>query len=596
MHDEQRYGLRSFLRTIGSLWLAAVLLVLWLVAMACATVFESTHGTEQTLEAFYHSTWFTVLICLLLVNVLAALLLRLPYSRKQTGFVLAHISLIVIFGGAMVTKYLSVNGQLGLVEGDTSDQFNVDREILTITDSGTHASAHVDLTSDIEGCFNPIDFNDTPGVTLGDVRLDVLRYVPDGDWAQQVLDDAPTLQPAVEVTLSRGGTGRPAWIFAGHNGRVGGLPVGYRRIEDRDELARLISDTPTTQPASVGTVRIEYQGATYEFPVEEGLEAAVPVGQTGYTARVLRYLPHATVGDNGGIVNASEEPRNPYIEVELTNAEGSETRRAFARFPDFESMHGPSKAAALRVVFVSGTDSEPATPVEVLGGPDGELYVRFASAGTPVTSHKLEVGSPVPSPWPGHSLTLLRHFEHARVERSFEPIEPVREDRSPALLVRLQAGEQTTEQWIEKHFSVPLALGDVGYELVYTGQEVPLGFSVELERFTVGFYPGGERPRSFESQITITDPQSGRSQSRVVSMNHPTSFGGYTLYQHMYRQDGNRMISYLNVSWDPGKPIVFAGYIGLMVGMLITLVTRMAEYRKQPGARDAGERAVRAEA
>ncbi|MFA5864317.1 MAG: hypothetical protein WC975_06480 [Phycisphaerae bacterium] len=41
------------LRIFGSLWFAAVILMLLLVAMACATVFESTRGTEQTLVEFY---------------------------------------------------------------------------------------------------------------------------------------------------------------------------------------------------------------------------------------------------------------------------------------------------------------------------------------------------------------------------------------------------------------------------------------------------------------------------------------------------------------------------------------------------------------
>lgn len=64
------------LRAIGSLWFAVVLLVLLLVAMACATVFESTRGTEQALAAFYDSWWFELLLALLAVNVLSAVLVR----------------------------------------------------------------------------------------------------------------------------------------------------------------------------------------------------------------------------------------------------------------------------------------------------------------------------------------------------------------------------------------------------------------------------------------------------------------------------------------------------------------------------------------
>jgi len=43
------------LRSIGSLRLAGLLMVLWMVAMAAATVHEVQRGTEPTLKAFYGS-------------------------------------------------------------------------------------------------------------------------------------------------------------------------------------------------------------------------------------------------------------------------------------------------------------------------------------------------------------------------------------------------------------------------------------------------------------------------------------------------------------------------------------------------------------
>ena len=53
---------RSILRSVGSLWFAAVLLVLLLVGMACATVVESTRGAEWALAQFYESWWFRLLM------------------------------------------------------------------------------------------------------------------------------------------------------------------------------------------------------------------------------------------------------------------------------------------------------------------------------------------------------------------------------------------------------------------------------------------------------------------------------------------------------------------------------------------------------
>jgi cytochrome c biogenesis protein ResB len=65
-------------------------------------------------------------------------------------------------------------------------------------------------------------------------------------------------------------------------------------------------------------------------------------------------------------------------------------------------------------------------------------------------------------------------------------------------------------------------------------------------------------------------------------MNHPVKHAAYTFYQTGYRQQpGGKDISFLNVSWDPGQPVVFAGYITVMVGMVIVLGTRISEYRRR---------------
>ncbi len=46
-------------RAVGLLWFAAVFGVLLPVALACATVYESTRSTEHALNVYYRTRWFT---------------------------------------------------------------------------------------------------------------------------------------------------------------------------------------------------------------------------------------------------------------------------------------------------------------------------------------------------------------------------------------------------------------------------------------------------------------------------------------------------------------------------------------------------------
>jgi cytochrome c-type biogenesis protein CcsB len=84
----------------------------------------------------------------------------------------------------------------------------------------------------------------------------------------------------------------------------------------------------------------------------------------------------------------------------------------------------------------------------------------------------------------------------------------------------------------------------------------------------------------FRSRVTVSDPKSGAVFPAVIEMNHGLSYSGYRLYQSGYHETPGRDQTVLLVSRDPGEPIVFAGYVLLVAGMVTVLVTRIARHRR----------------
>ena len=571
----------AVLRAVGSLWYAALLLVLALVAMACATIFESSRGTEAALKVFYGSRWFVGLLALVAVNVAAAMIIRFPFHRRQIGFVITHGSILVTLAGAFVTSQWGVDGQVGIAEGETVSRFSLPKGTLTVLNRADGTRAEIDLTSRDFDSFTAVERPRAGILTLGNLEVGVERYLPDSEVVEQMMNDNSQASYAVEVSLSMMGRDQPRWLRAGEPARFGSRDIIFRVVDDGEEMARLLAPEPADTDGSDGVVQIEYEGLTYELPLSRCREEPVPVGETGYTARVLRYLPHASVGPDNKLVNVSDRPMNPAIEVELAGPDGKETRLAFARFPDFASMHGGQRIEELKVEF-SAPDAaaRPSAAIEVLQGSTGKLYVRFPGDAGGADVQEVALGVPVESPWPTHEFKVLRQFDHARLDRSVVAVEPREEARIPAVLLNVSTAEGTTQSWLQKFRPRRVTMGGVAYEFIYGNKALPLGFSLKLDRFHLGFYPGGSRPRSFESHVTIVDPSSGGTESRVISMNNPTKYGGYTLFQSSYRLEGSRAVSFLSVARDRGMPIVFAGYIGMMGGMLVVLGTRIWEHRK----------------
>ena len=453
-------------RAVGSLWFAAVLLMLCLVAMALATVFESIHGTERALHEFYRARWFELLLWLLGLNVLAAMVVRFPFSRHQMGFVLTHGAILVTLIGALVTKHWGINeGRVGILEGQTVSTFSVPQQVLRLTSGVDGRRATIELPARVFGGFEIVQDPQAPTLEIGPVTARVEWYVPDGEWSRRVVNDHPTQRTAVEVSLSSDGRSETAWVFAGQPAKVSDRTVYVISVDARAAL-------------------------------------------------------------------------NEAFEAEVQRAD-----------------------------------------IEVFSGPGDTLHVRFADGGEGRNARQIEVGTPIAWGSSGQEFAVTQRFDHARVAPAFTPVEPVRQTRNPGVFVKVTAGEEVQTLWLSKFRPTTVTLAGVSYELAYANKVVPLGFDLRLDRFHIGHYPGTGRPRSFESTITINDVRRGGTYTRVVSMNHPVKYGGWTLYQSSY-QERPQVASILSVARDPGQPVIFAGYIVLTVGVLWVLVHRISVHRK----------------
>ena len=70
----------------------------------------------------------------------------------------------------------------------------------------------------------------------------------------------------------------------------------------------------------------------------------------------------------------------------------------------------------------------------------------------------------------------------------------------------------------------------------YLLQKLP--FNVALEDFRIEHYPSG-MPKSFESDLVITDPQEKEPLRKTIKVNHPLLYKGYAIYQASFSDGGS---------------------------------------------------------
>ena len=110
------------LRWLGSLRLSVLVMVTIGSICAFATFYEMRQGTPAVQRDIYQTSWFAVLLGLLGLNVLAAMLSRWPWSKHHVGFLLAHVGILLVLTGSVVSLYRGLDSNMALYEGETSDR------------------------------------------------------------------------------------------------------------------------------------------------------------------------------------------------------------------------------------------------------------------------------------------------------------------------------------------------------------------------------------------------------------------------------------------------------------------------------------------
>lgn len=104
---------------LASLKLAVISISTLAAVLAYATFFESWYGTAASQEYIYRSAGFAILLAFLGINILCAALIRFPWKKRQTGFVVTHLGLLVLLGGSYWSLRTADEGQVGMTEGES---------------------------------------------------------------------------------------------------------------------------------------------------------------------------------------------------------------------------------------------------------------------------------------------------------------------------------------------------------------------------------------------------------------------------------------------------------------------------------------------
>ena len=105
-----------------SMFFTVILLMIFAISIAYATILENDYGTITAQALIYQSWWFELLLFVGMINLAGSVFQYKLVTRKKWAILLFHLAFIVIIIGAGVTRYFGFEGSMHIREGESTNQ------------------------------------------------------------------------------------------------------------------------------------------------------------------------------------------------------------------------------------------------------------------------------------------------------------------------------------------------------------------------------------------------------------------------------------------------------------------------------------------
>ena len=557
-------------------------------------IFKALHFTN-----LFASWWFVAFTVLLGMNLVSCTVHRKAWRPRTLGMLLIHGGIVVVIIGGIVGGMLTVKGGITLVDGMSTD-YVATKDYITYDENRLARLFPEEIP---EQARLPLGF------TLHLDKFEVLTYedpyvVHINELHHRKDSDEPVLLPEQTIkfdderplTLEQGlgvlridkfyrnfrratvieetADGKPlaevVFYPAGHvpiTNLVGEESLAEPVAGDSFNL-RFAWEMPSDEQLSeLGIMREEHVFRLTAFDMSgERAKLELKLGEekilegTNLKVKLVTFFNDLKVdreGEEAVFSNASDEMLNPAVEVEVTGGEiGIET--FILPFQIEQLMQGDLIDEGRKLMKLMNNAGlmlryDPAVELLLVGG-DKTLHVF--QPGMPAEVVDLSAGGTFEPPFSNYTVVFGRMFESGAAGE-----DEVYLDDSPI-----------------GNFAVELVLTQGGEEqraVIEASDNIPDSEGMKDNRYTLKLNDNwfvtvrirGDYIKDYRSHVKVL--RDGEEQrGHTIRVNEPLIENGFYCYQNSYGQDRGGFFTYIDISNDPGLPLVYLGMTMLIVGML----------------------------
>ncbi|MFQ5862900.1 MAG: cytochrome c biogenesis protein ResB [Candidatus Brocadiales bacterium] len=552
-----------------SVKLAVVLI--FLIALACVLgtfiVQDKTHQEYiarygESLASFlefsqltivFQSYWFILLLLLLCTNLICCTIARWRGDLLQLGFILTHISIILILAGSIIGLAFGQKGVIWIAEGQKVEQFykrdgspaSFPFELHLVKFVTEKHPAKFELLTYVKDQHRekvlPIEVGTPQHVPRSPYTVTIKEYIPDAVVLEEAINKSEELEnPAIFVQLY--GSEEVAvegWLVAKNRStyidNIRDLKLEYKWLNSAEAFDKVATQVEASEKPTL-TVTLEDKKIAKEVPVEIGKSLSLE----GYNIKFLEFALDFT---GRHLPLNQQQPVNPAVQIELQGPQGTESRWVFANFPDWDKMH-PTKNKGLRLTCKVPKDvSFVSQRIRILHGPNDKRLFTYIKDNKVVETMNWELEKKYTINSTNHQIKIAKFYPNFGIKQSV--VKRSDELKKPAVLVEVNGPVGKLTDWVFTDAPDATPYMDGNFFLLY-------------KQF-------GENIKDWKSTLKVVEAGKVMAE-KTIEVNNPLKYGGYTFYQASYDPE-NPKISGLQVTRDPGVMLVYVGFSTLCFGI-----------------------------
>ena len=300
MKPSHQQMLNKALKLFSSLKLAVVVIVVLGILSAWGTIVESKYNAEIAAKVVFHSVYMVTTLIVLVVILIAVMIDRYPWKKHHLGFILAHVGIIVLLIGSVITHRFGIDGSIALNIGETGRHIQIPKHELIVWASFDGDKWTRLFEREVDFFLKP-PTNEKPiviPVSTGSIKI--VDYYPfaleERKWSESTKKDAG---PALRLHWQNANVKLSQWIQLA---RINGPPTvrnlgpakivlhgGGYKPGDGNEIVLLATPGKSTLKYEVHSQRKEKKVIRGELASGQMIET----GWMGLQLRALKLLPQA---------------------------------------------------------------------------------------------------------------------------------------------------------------------------------------------------------------------------------------------------------------------------------------------------------------